>query len=237
MRCLLLLLLMAVNVPAFTLIPISATLEPTGKGSATTFKIENSSSNKVAFQVSILTREMDALGNETNQLVTNLFSVFPPQGTVPPMDSQTLRIVWKGDKIPGKELSFRLLAEELPVDFAPSGRGVHINMLVRYMGALYVCPKGAKPDVRFVKCEHHQVAGKNYLVLTLENKGKTHQVLSDAALTLTPPEGAPVVLKGESLKGLEGENLLAESLRHLVIECPPGLEGKALGVKVNLNVP
>src|ERR1044072_6580605 len=71
-----------VSIPAahaFKLVPIRVEFEPTGRGVNQTFRLENESSNSVPVQLSMLTRQMDLDGNETNAPAEDDFLVYPPQ--------------------------------------------------------------------------------------------------------------------------------------------------------------
>lgn len=207
---------------AFTLIPISATLTPTGYGAATSFRVENETSNRVAFQITMITRNMDEQGDETYQSASNLFTVFPPQGVVPPGKLQNIRLVWKGPRDPTNELAFRIVAEELPVNFDPDTKESHIKLLVRYLGTVYIRPKGAKPHLKvidLVKAAGNS-AGTNLYELTLANTGGAHQGLKNCVLTVTGSKGESIIMKTNQLDKLEGQNILAHHRRRFLVTLP-----------------
>jgi fimbrial chaperone protein len=207
---------------AFTLIPISATLTPAGYGAATSFRVENETSNRVAFQISMITREMDEQGEETCQSASNLFTVFPPQGVVPPGKLQNIRVVWNGPREATNELAFRIVAEELPVNFEPETKESHIKLLVRYLGTVYVRPKSAKPNLKvigLVKAAGNS-ASTNLYELTLANTGDAHQGLKDCALSITDSKGKSIIMKTDQLDRLEGQNILAHHRRRFFVALP-----------------
>lgn len=202
---------------AFTLTPMSATFDPRGSGAAKSFRVVNDSSNRVAFQLSILTREMDLDGKETNQPAGYLFTVFPPQGSVPPGRSQTVRVVWKGPPNPPAEQAFRLVAEELPVNFTPEKNKAQIRVVLRYVAAIYVRPRNARAEI--------QVSGltrtdTNSYVLTVTNAGTAHRNLTNPKLILTGEKGQGLDVPTEALKPLSGENVLAGRARRFVLTLP-----------------
>jgi fimbrial chaperone protein len=218
----LVLLLGAVTAYAFTLTPISATLTPKGYGMATTFRVENELSNRVAFQVTMITRDMDELGNETHESATNVFTVFPPQGIVAPGQRQNIRLVWKGPSSLTNELAYRIVAEELPVAFDPEPKESHIKLMVRYMGTVYIRPSGARPKlqtVSLVKAAGNSAATNSY-ELTLRNAGTAHQGLRNCALTLTDTAGRSTVLRTNQLGNVEGQNVLALRTRRFLVTLP-----------------
>lgn len=188
----------------------------------------------------MLTRDMDEYGREQNLPATNLFTLFPSQGIIQPKASQVVRVLWKGPKQLTQELNFRVLAEELPVTFggeALGDRQGRINMLLRYMGTLYVTPKQARPQLELLSTRLVRTNDLTLLEVCVENRGTAHQLLTDSRLTLTPKDGKAVVLDKEHLQGMEGENVLAKSRRYFRINCPAELAGKDLDAKLRVNAP
>lgn len=202
---------------AFTLTPMSTTLVPKGSASATSFRVENESSNRVAFAVTVLTRGLEADGHETNQPATDLFTLFPPQGTLAPGTSQTVRLVWKGPANPAQELAFRLVAEELPVNFAPKENKAQIEILVRYMAAVYVRPRNARPNLQVTGFAR---TATNTYVMSVTNAGSAHEPLKEPTLTLTDAQGHKLDVPADRLRAIAGENMLAGSARRFVLTLP-----------------
>jgi len=202
---------------AFTLTPMSATLAPKGNGTVQTFRIENESSNRVAFEVKLLTRQMDEAGNETNQPAANLFTVFPPQGVIAPGKSQSLRLVWQGPANPTNELAFRLVAEELPVNFTAEKNRAQIKVVLRYMAAVYVQPRNAKPNLQVASFTR---SATNTYHLILTNSGNAHQPLIDPTLTLTDAQGRRREVLADALVPVAGQNVLAGHTRRFVLTLP-----------------
>jgi fimbrial chaperone protein len=210
---------------AFTLIPISATLAPKGYGVATSFRVENETSNRVAFQISMTTREMDELGEETRQSASNFFTIFPPQGVIAAGQRQNVRVVWKGPQDLTNELAFRIVAEELPVNFDPESKESHIKLLVRYLGTVYIRPKGVSPKLQtlaLVKAANNSAA-TNLYELTLANAGSAHQALKNCQLTVTNSPGQTTVIHADDLGTIEGQNLLAHHRRRFAVTLPAAL--------------
>jgi fimbrial chaperone protein len=203
---------------AFTLTPMSATFDPAGSGSAKSFRVENESSNHVDFQITMLTREITVDGGETNQPATSLFTVFPPQGTIKPGQSQTVRVIWKGDKNPTNELCFRIEGVELPINRVPEKNKAEIKVLLRYLGAVYVRPRNAKPKL--------QVTGftrtpTNTYLMVVANTGNAHQPLKDPALTLTDAQGRTTKASTDQLSVIAGQNILGKHSRQFTLSLPP----------------
>ena len=212
------LMLIAGATQAFNLTPMSTTFDPAGNGSARSFRVENETSNRVDFQIAMLTREMTDDGQETNQVAANLFTIFPPQGTINPGQSQTVRVLWKGDKNPTNELCFRIEAVELPINRVPEKNKAEIKVLLRYLGAVYVQPRNAKPKL--------QVTGftrtpTNTYLMVVANTGNAHQPLTDPMLTLTDAQGRITKVPTEQLNGIAGQNILGKHTRQFTLSLPP----------------
>jgi fimbrial chaperone protein len=237
MRAKCLLLMLGLGFPiaagrAFTLTPMSTTLTPKGAGAATSFRVENETSNRVAFEISVLTRDMADDGQETNRPAAEFFTVFPPQGTVPSGKSQTIRLVWKGPANPTNELAFRLVVEELPVNFTPETNRAQIKVLVRYMAAVYVRPRNAKPDLRVASFTRTET---NTYVMAVTNAGNAHQPLKDPTLTLTDAQGRSQTVPTDPLAPITGQNVLAGRTRRFVLTLPPTFQEPSYQAHLTAN--
>jgi fimbrial chaperone protein len=216
---------------AFKLLPIRMEFEPTGRGANQSFRLENDSSNSVPVQISMLTRQMDLDGKETNTPAEDEFLVYPPQVLLKPNQVQTVRVKWLGTRKPEKELAYRILAEQLPVNLEkekPTGN--RINLLVRYLGSVYIVPKGAKPDVVLESSvAKTDVAGKRQIELIFDNRGTAHSILRDLRLKIQAGDKT-VELGPEALSNVAGENLLAGQKRRFSIPWPEALPDRPLHV-------
>ena len=209
---------------AFTLVPIKMEFEPAGRGANQAFRLENDSSNTVPVQLSMLTRQMDLDGKETNAPAEDDFLVYPPQVLLKPNQVQTVRVKWLGTPKPEKELAYRILAEQLPVNLEKEKPGEsRINVLVRYLGSVYIVPKGAKAEVVLEStAPQTDAAGKRRIELIFHNRGKAHSMLNDLRLKIQAG-GKTVELGPEALPNVAGENVLAGQKRRFLLPWPEGL--------------
>lgn len=209
---------------AFRLVPIKAELAPSGRGATKAFRVENESDEPIAVQISMLAREMEIDGTEMNRSADDDFLVYPAQILLQPGQVQTVRVKWVGDAEPEKELAYRILAEQLPVNLKKEQpTGAQINLVIRYLGSIYIVPKGAKPDVVFDSAETETTEdGERHLAITLHNRGGAHVVLRNLNLTLRTG-GKTVQLGPDELPGMVGQNLLAEHKRTFLIPRPDDL--------------
>jgi P pilus assembly chaperone PapD len=128
---------------------------------------------------------MDEEGKENLEPVTNLFTLFPPQGIIDPGQSQNVRLVWRGTASPTNELCYRIIAEELPVNFSLEKGKAQIKILIRYQGTVYIRPRGAKPDL---KVQSLSQTPTNVWLLTIANAGSAHENLMNHRF-LRPTDG------------------------------------------------
>lgn len=225
----------------FSFQPLSADFSPAGRGSIQTFRIANDSDKPVAVKITMTTREVDIDGRETNRDAGDLFLVFPPQIVVNPGSHQAVRVQWKGPDAVETEMAFRIIAEQLPVDFDRRElSGGSINIMLRYKGAVYIVPENPKPrivveNVETVKTE----GGDKKLEITVENEGNAHVILQDLSVLLTEEAGdkggTQIILKDEQLQGMNGENILARSRRRFILPWPSELGEGDIRAELNFT--
>ncbi len=216
---------------AFKLIPIKADFSPTGRDSSQIFKLENDSDKAIAVQISALHRQVDIDGKESYQNADDDFIIFPPQMVISPHKTQTVRVQWAGDVTPELELPYRLVAEQLPIALERvTTKGAHVSLLMRYLGAIYIVPDDATPNIVVGSIEKEQQEdGSHTLTLMVENKGTAHAVLGNLSVQL--PTGRDIkgvsetiVLTPSELDGMNGENILAGHQRRFSVPWPNKLD-------------
>lgn len=215
---------------AFELVPMVADFESAGRKVSRVFRLENDSTNSVAVQISIVSRTMDLAGNETHAPATNDFTIFPPQAVLRPKSGQSVRVSYVGKSGLTQEASYRIIAEQLPVALSPeSSGGARVKLLLRYSGAIYVVPRGAKPELLIESVTREtDTAEKAVLAVTVHNRGTAHTLIDQPRLHLTAGEGgnsqAPaIVLEAAALPGLNTANILAGAKRRFLIPQPESL--------------
>ncbi|HMK67118.1 MAG TPA: fimbria/pilus periplasmic chaperone [Stellaceae bacterium] len=206
--------------------PFVVSLAPSGPGANQVFQVENETETSAAIQISLVHRDMGVDGKETLKEAEDDFIVFPPQLVLLPHEARALRLQWAGDPKPAAELPYRIIVEQLPVRIdTGDAKGTQLSLVVRYEGAVYITPEGAKPDIVVERVEHATGPdGKPRLAVDLYNKGTAHAILQNASLTVTPASGgSSITLKADQLGGLADQNVLGGHRRHFLVAWPQGL--------------
>jgi fimbrial chaperone protein len=227
---------------AFKLLPISREFTPTGTGATQSYQVVNDSDERLAVEISMVKRQMDLAGKESYQEADDDFLVYPPQILLEPQKTQTVRVTWLGDPKPEKELAYRIVAEQLPIDLdkpkenqtKPIGQ---IKVLLRYLGSVYIEPANVKPDVVLEAAVPQKgTNAADQLAITLNNQGSARAILKSLKLSLTSAQGTAVTLQPEQLKGMNNEVILAGNKRQFVIPWPTGLAVGPVTAKFEFGV-
>jgi fimbrial chaperone protein len=210
----------------FQLEPLSVDFFPSGSLATQSFILKSTGDKPVAIQLSMAIREISLDGTETNVDADDQFLIYPPQLVIPPGEQQTVRVTWLGDPIPTKELAFRIIAEQVPVDLTEikqteGDRTVTVRVLLRYRGSVYIKPEGVAPKLVLESASSQKdKAGADKLVLNVANQGTAHKLLQNIKVTVKAGSGQSVTLAGKQLEGVLGENILADSKRQFILPWP-----------------
>lgn len=214
---------------AFDFSPMSQTIELGEGKKGGQFLIENEGSSNIAVELTVKERKMDEDGAET-LLDTKDISIFPPQIIIPPREKRTIRVQFTSKEELTTEKSYRVIAEQLPLKVdAKTKDQAGIQMLMKFVAALYATPAGAKSEVKVLS----QSSNGKELVVVLENKGSKHQLLNNPILKYLHA-GEKGELKAGDLPGLTGENILAGNKRKFIIQSKKVIPvGSKLDIKIN----
>lgn len=197
---------------SFTFAPMSQTIELSDSRQAVQFSLENDGKVSMAVELTVKERSMNQLGAESLSS-TQEIKVFPPQVIIPAGEKRAIRVSYHGPKDLKLEKSFRVIAEQLPLNVdAKTKEKAGIQMLMKYVAALYVAPSNTKPDVKVLS---HSSNGKE-IKLIIENSGGRHKLINAPVLKYSIKDKKQE-LKGNDLKAIAGENVLAGSKREFVI--------------------
>jgi fimbrial chaperone protein len=211
--------LVAATAQAMSFTPIEMDFTPSGRGATQVFRLENTTAEPVAVEVSIKARAMRPDGEDELTDADDQFTVFPAQVVLQPGQVQTIRAQYTGPAAIDRERAFRLIAEQLPIELGPAaGNGGRMRLLVKYVASVYVVPSGARPVIKAGEARVITEAGNRWLEVAVTNEGTTRKILKDARLEL-----AGRTLSGAQLKGLDGENVLAGTTRRFRVPAPADL--------------
>ena len=209
-------LFVALAVPflfAFRFNPMSQSIDLDEGKRSVQFTVENDSAEKMAIELTVRERRLDRAGVETLPETTEL-TVFPPQMIILPKERRTVRVNWTGEKKLTTERAFRVIAEQLPLNVEDKKKKkTGIQMLMRYMAALYVTPEGGEPAI----AAEVIASTPTQLELLIRNSGTLHQILQKPQVTLVSGS-QKWALKEKDLHTPAGENVLAKSERVFLVK-------------------
>ena len=214
---------------AFKLEPISRVFEPAGAGATQSYEVINDSEEQIAVELSMAERKISLEGQETTESADDDFLVYPSQIVLPPQGVQSVRVTWLGNPNPEKELAYRIIAEQLPINLknpeesqSETTSGA-IKVMFRYIGSVYIRPKNAESKVVLNGITHEKgTDGNDRLVITFDNQGTRRAVLSELNLNLTS-QGSQLTLKPEQLEGVNNGVILAGNQRRFSMPWPQQL--------------
>lgn len=212
---------------AYDVKPMVIQLQPSGSRSASTMVVTNTHDVPVAIEIHSFRRTQkpdgtdDLVSDEKDLIIT------PPQMVIAPKSSQTVRVQWIGEQNPERELAYRIITEQLPIDFKKTKRNdftADLKVKYRYEVALYIAPKNPKSSASLISAK--PVAGPGgarEIELTIGSDGNARAILDKPELRLTSANGATVKLEGAAIQPLIGLNILPGSKRVVRIAAPANL--------------
>ena len=227
------LLLIAVSAGAFafTMEPMSCLLSPSGRGSVGSFRITNDGKERVAIRFRALTREIGIDGAEKNAPADELFVIYPARLVVEPGATAAAKVQWKGPARLDSELSFRLVAEQVALEAAPSATANSgIKVMFRYVASLYVGEDRFAPSLVANVSGALGPNGEPGYLVEIRNEGTRHVIAANARLPFSG-EGALALSSGE-LAELSGANYLPGTLRRLFVPRPEAVAGARYEARV-----
>lgn len=212
---------------SFNFSPMTQTIDLESGQKTATYQIENTTDQTIPVTIKAVRRIQKIDGKEELPSTSDL-KVFPPQLIIPKGEKKTIRVDWKGDPKFNIEKSYRIIAEQVPLDLEKkkqSDKG-GIKMLLKYMNALYVDPGKTKSSL---KVDSYKIKKKLYIILS--NLGTKHQYLKNLKIKFSKGKSTYSINK-EELKLLDGQNILAKTKRSFEFKAPKGLTE---GLKVSLT--
>ena len=109
------LLLLPFTLMAYQLSPLNVTYDPSGAGSAKVYTIVNDSDSLIAIEIQAMRRYIDIDGEEYTEEAPQYFSIQPAKMIIMPDSTQLVRVQYRGPSTVTKELSFRIISEQIPM--------------------------------------------------------------------------------------------------------------------------
>jgi len=209
---------------AFTFMPMSVTISPSGAQSIATFRLTNDGGQQIAISIKTMTRVIDQNGVESNEPADTDFTIFPTRIVVQPNSFQNIKVQYKGSARLSKEMAYRVIAEQVPIDFSQQQTS-GVKVLFRYIAALYVAPPNVNYKLAITKAVYAEQDGKKGFLVTITNSGTRHALVNDPVVKLTGAGSPAVTLQEDDAKALQGQNLLAGSTRLFFFPSDKAVQG------------
>lgn len=221
--CLFFTAIMLAKVSAFSFSPMTVSITPSGSGAVMTYRVTNESDQQTAVSIKVATRVVDATGKETNEPADKLFLIFPSRVVLKPNSAQNVKVQYRGPANIATEQAYRVIAEQLPVDFSKSSSS-GVSILLTYVAALYVTPKNVTPKLLVAKAVGTQKDGKQGLEVTVKNDGTRHALIANPILKVS--QGASMLeFTGDATGAIDGQNILAQSERTFFVPWEAAVTG------------
>jgi fimbrial chaperone protein len=221
-----LLLLAGTAAFAFTFMPMSISISPSGAQSIATFRLTNDWGQQIAISIKAMTRQIDENGAETNEPADQDFTIFPTRIVVQPNSFQVVKVQYKGVPKLSKEMPYRIIAEQVPIDFTQQQTS-GVKVMFRYIAALYVTPPNVGYKLTISKVQYaEQESAKGFLV-TVTNTGTRHALINDPVIKISAPGSAAITLQEDAVKSMQGQNLLPGNVRQFFLPYEKAVQGLA----------
>ncbi len=206
---------------------MTSTLNLGTEGDKIQFQIDNNSKKPIPIVIKVVSRIQNKDGTE--QLPqTSDFQLVPPQVIVPPNDKRTIRLKYIGTKSFDIEKSYRVIAEQVPLNLEEK-QASGIQMLLKYQAALFVTSKPVKARVTL---DGFEILGEK-LLINFNNSGHSHRYFQNMEIIFVKGK-KEIKLNENELKPILGQNILAKSKRQFVVQLPKGLDKEFKGtIKFN----
>jgi len=204
------------SINAFEFSPSVMSFEKAGKEATRKYTIHNSLDKEVGVELTAHSRAINQDGSEKLTPVKD-FSIYPSLFKLKPGETRIVKATYVGKSDSKNELAFRIIAEQLPVDFKNKNANakktnMEINFLYRYETSAYVFEGDGKPLVEVISFSKE----KDKLKIILENKGNIHQVFQNWSLKVLTNKSEKNYSKKDNISPKEF-NLLAGNKIELVL--------------------
>jgi fimbrial chaperone protein len=199
----------------FTISPIRIYMNPEDRAVAVT--ITNESDEPLVMQADLYTWSQDAAGEEVLELSEELF-LSPPIIKLEARGRQVVRLARLNNAAPTEQLTFRMIAREIPEATLPAA-GAQVQVALALSLPIFITPHNAKSEL---ECSFEQAAASPQVIC--ENIGNAYAqpralTLSNAAgETVATLEPANYILPGIKLAyDMPAENVAATGAERLQV--------------------
>ncbi|MEI6874954.1 MAG: hypothetical protein WCL50_07470 [Spirochaetota bacterium] len=225
---LLLILASAVVVPAssFTLDPMTASLAPLGPGAIGTFRVKNDGTDRIAIRLTVVRRSMAPDGNEITEPAEGQFKIYPARLVIEAGSTAAFKIQWRGESAPTKELCFRLVADQVPIDFGTEVAS-GIRIMFRYIASVYITPAASAPELLVESAEGGtDEKGNAGFRIAVRNSGRRHVIATEVSFELKETGAEVILLGGDAIGLADGANYLPGLSRLFFVPNPAAVPGR-----------
>lgn len=213
---------------AYQLEPISRVFAPSGSRATQSFDVVNNGAERIALTVSFATLERDDNYVESNRNAEDEFLAYPSQIILAPGKTQTIRVSWLGAPDPARELTYRIIVTQVPIELldhtAKTVANGRVRVMLNYRGTIFIRPAKAAPKLETPTAERTTGTSGDALVITLTNVGTAVGLVKLCKLELAPRTGGTAIeLPASAVATLKNTRVLAASRRRYVLPWPPGL--------------
>ncbi len=214
-------LLVVFGLNAFQFQPITMDFEESGSEAIQSFQATNDTDAIVALSISMFRREISPDGKDILKNAENDFVIFPERMVLQPGQDQMIRVQYRGRSVYGEERAYRIIAEQVPVNFNPESDATGLNILFRYIGSVYILPDNIVIGAEISRFSQVSKPEGEFLEFWVSSTGTSHTILQNLSITLSSGS-LTLNLEQEDLVGLANENLLAGGQRRFLVPWPDG---------------
>lgn len=211
---------------AYDVKPMVVQLASSGPQSTTTMVITNTHEVPIAIELHAFRREQNPDGTDKLTKDEADLIMTPPQMVIAPKSSQSVRVRWIGSPEIDREKAYRIITDQLPIDFKKEKRAdftADLKVKYRYEVALYIEPKNPKPLAKMASAKMVKgPKGEDLLEVAISSEGSARAILDKPRIDISGPSGK-VSLESESLAKFAGLNILPGTTRIVQIPAPKGL--------------
>ena len=215
-----------------------------GRNRVVEFTLRNSANEHVAMKAGVFYRNPNERGEEGEHrpVKGDLFEVVKPniilypKGDKKGRDVKKFRIYYTGNTKLAKEQAYRVIAQQVPVDLNRNKKTQNkMKFLAKFVGALYITPPKAKPDL---KVKNVKRSG-NRVYFDVVNNGTRRDFIEDLKINFEGRDkNGKTVFSKRELKDIYHHTILAGKKRKFIFEIPRNIFRKytnAQKITMSLN--